>query len=66
MTGKHNSLLQKIRNVQGDQKILDVGCPCHLAHLCAGNGAKELSVNVEDFVIFFTITFTGVQNEKTS
>ena len=25
--------------------------PCHLAHLCAGKGAKELAVNIEDFVI---------------
>ena len=40
-----------------------VGCACHLAHLCAGKGAKELPVNVEDFVIY-TITFAGVQNEK--
>ena len=51
MIGQRNSLLQKIRSVQGDQKTLDGGCPCHLAHLCAGKGAKELSVNVEDFVI---------------
>ena len=51
MVGAHNSLLKKIRDSQGDQKVFDVGCPCHLAHLCAGKGAKELSVNVEDFVI---------------
>ena len=37
--------------MQGEQKIFDVGWPCHLAHLSAGEGAKELSVNVEDFVI---------------
>ena len=64
MVGNRNSLLQKIRSSQGDQKIFDVGCPCHLAHLCAGKGAKELSVNVEDFVI--DITFAGVQSEKPS
>ena len=51
MAGAHNSLLKKIRDSQGDQKVFDVGCPCHVAHLCAGKGAKELSVNVEDFVI---------------
>ena len=51
MIGQRNSLLQKIRSAQGEQKIFDVGCPCHLAHLCAGKGAKEHSVNVEDFVI---------------
>ena len=28
-----------------------IGCPCHLVHLCARKGAKELSVNVEHFVI---------------
>ena len=37
--------------MQGEQQIFDVGWPCHLAHLSAGKGAKELSVNVEDFVI---------------
>ena len=42
-----------------------VGCPCHLAQLCAGKGAKELPANVEDFVICI-ITFAGVQNEKTA
>ena len=51
MVGAHNSLLKKIKDSQGDQKVFDVGCPCHLAHLCAGKGAKELSVNIEDFVI---------------
>ena len=51
MVGARNSLLQKIKSSQGEQKIFDVGCPCHLAHLCAGKGAKELSVNVEDFII---------------
>ena len=51
MIGQRNSLLQKIRSAQGDQKIFNVGCPCHLEHLCAVKGAKELSVNVEDFVI---------------
>ena len=43
LIGKRNSLPQKIQNAQGDKKIFDVGCPCHLAHLCAGMGAKELS-----------------------
>ena len=51
MVGVRNSLLQRIRDSQGNQKVFDVGCPCHLAHLCAGKGATELSVNVEDFVI---------------
>ena len=51
MIGKRNSLLKRTTNVQGNQKTFDVGCPCHLAHVCAGKGAKELSVNVEDFVI---------------
>ena len=51
MIGKRNSLLKRTTNVQGNQKTFDVGCPCHLAHVCAGKGAKELSFNVEDFVI---------------
>ena len=48
MIGQRNSLLQKIQSVQGNPKIFDVCCPFHLAHLYAGKGAKELSVNVED------------------
>ena len=51
MIGHHNSLLQKLWSVQGGQKIFEVGYPSHLAHVYAGNGAKELSVNVEDLVI---------------
>ena len=51
MIGKRNSLLKRTTNVQGNQKTFDVGYPCHLAHVCAGKGTKELSVNVEDFVI---------------
>ena len=51
MIGQRNSLIQKIRSEQGDHKIFDVICPSHLAHFCAGKGTKELSVNVEDFVI---------------
>ena len=58
MIGQHNKkseknriFIQKIWNPRGDQKIFDVGCPCDLAHLWAGMGAKERSVNVEGFVI---------------
>ena len=51
MIGKRNSVLKRITNVQGNQKTFDVGFPYHLAPLCAGKRAKELSVNVEDFVI---------------
>ena len=40
-----------IWSMQGDRKIFDVGCACHLAHLCDGKGAKELSVNFKDFII---------------
>ena len=49
MIGQCNSLLQKIRGVEGDQKIFTIGCPCHLAHLCAGKRDNKLSVNVENF-----------------
>ena len=51
MIGKLNSLFQNIQIAPGDQKIFDVGCPGHLAHACAAKGAKELAVNVKDFVI---------------
>ena len=40
MIGQRNSLFQKVRSVQGDQKISDVGCSCRLAHLFAGKAAK--------------------------
>ena len=57
MTAQHNKksektiLIQKIQSPRGDQKIFDVGCPCDLAHLWVGKGAKDLSVYVEGFVI---------------
>ena len=51
MIGQRNSLLQKIRGVEGDQKIFALGCLCHLANLCAGKGDNKLSVNVENFVM---------------
>ena len=65
MIGKRKSLLKRITNVQGNQKTFDVGCPCHLAHLCAGKGAKELSVNVEDFVIDLYDHFRRSAKRKT-
>ena len=46
MIEQHNCLLQEIQ-----KRIFDIGYPCHLAHFCAGKGTKEISVNVEDFVI---------------
>ena len=51
MIGQLNSLIQNIKIVQGSQKVFDVGCSSHLAHVCAEKGAKELVVNVKDFVI---------------
>ena len=54
-------------SVQGDQKIFDVGCPCHSAHLCAGKGVKELSVNDEAFVIdIYYHFYRSAQNKKSS
>ena len=64
MTWTCNIVLQKIRSAEDDQKIFDVGCPYHLTHLCAGKGAKELSVTLKIFLLIYTITFAGVQNEK--
>ena len=59
MIGPHN-LPQNIQSEQGGQTIFDVSWPCHLAHLFAGKGAKELSVNVEDFLIDIYSTSAGV------
>ena len=61
--GQYHRLLQKTWNEQGDQKLFGVD----LAHLFAGKRTKELSVNVEDLLLTYTIntiTFTWVQNEK--
>ena len=65
MIGKRNSVLKRITNVQGNQKTFDVGCPYHLAPLCAGKRAKELSVNVEDFVIDLYDHFRRSAKRKT-
>ena len=53
MVGKNKSLLKLIKDAQREspQKIFDIDCPCHLAHLCAQKGAKSLSIQVDDFVI---------------
>ena len=51
MVGRQNSLLKKIKDSQAEQKVFDVGCPCHLAHICVGKGARQFSVYIEDFVI---------------
>ena len=53
MSGKNKSLLKLIKDAHSEfpQKIFDVGCLCHLAHLCAPKGAKTLSMQVDDFVI---------------
>ena len=51
MARRKNSLLKKIKDSQAEQKVFDVGCPCHLAHICAGKGARQFSVYIEDFVI---------------
>ena len=53
MVGHNNSLLKKIKDSQTLRlnKNVGVGCPCHLAHICAGKGARQFSVNSEDIVI---------------
>ena len=51
MVGRQNSLLKKIKDSQAEQKVFDVGCPCHLAHICVGKGARQFSVYIEGFVI---------------
>ena len=40
--GQRNSIIQKTQTAPGDQKIFDIGCPCHLAQLSARKGAREL------------------------
>ena len=64
MIGQGNSLLQKIRGVEGDQKIFDLGCPFHLAHLCAGKRDNKLSLNVENFVIDIYHNFTKTEKKQ--
>ena len=65
MIGKRNSVLKRITNVQGNKKTFDLGCPYHLAPLCAGKRAKELSINVEDFFIDLYDHFRRSAKRKT-
>ena len=53
MVGKNKSLLKLIKDSQGESplKKIDIGCSCHLAHLCTEKGAKVLSIQDDDFVI---------------
>ena len=56
----------KIQSAQGDKKNFSVGFPCHLVDFCAGKGAKELSVNVEYFVIDIYYNFSRSEKLKSS
>ena len=42
MIGQCNSLVQKIQGEQSDRENFDFDCPCHLTHLWAEKGAKDL------------------------
>ena len=65
MVGKKNSLLTKIKNAQQCGKsISDVGCPCHLAHLCVEKGAEELSLNIKDMIRSYIIISIEVSREN--
>ena len=57
MIGQCKSLLQKRRSATGDQKIFDIGCR-------AWKGSKELTVNVEDFVINIHYHFCRSAKQK--
>ena len=45
--------------------MFDVGCPCHLAHLCAEKGTKELSLNLEDMIIDIYYLHRSVKRKST-
>ena len=65
MVGKKYSLLTKIKNAQQCGKsIFDVGCPCHLAHLCVEEGAEELSLNIKDMIRSYIIISIEVSREN--
>ncbi|XP_060074370.1 zinc finger protein 862-like [Ylistrum balloti] len=49
MTGRHNSVISRIREVQPD--IFDLGCVCHLANLCTVAAVKTIPLPVEDLLI---------------
>ena len=59
-----NSLLNKIKDSQAEQKVFDVGCPCDLAHICDGKEARQFSVNIEDFVIYIFYHFQQSAKRK--
>ncbi|XP_033744260.1 zinc finger BED domain-containing protein 5-like [Pecten maximus] len=50
MTGRNNSVISRIREVQPD--IFDLGCICHLANLCTVAAVKSLPLPVEDLLIY--------------
>ena len=55
-----------MQSAQGDKKNFSVGFPCHLVDFCAGKRAKELSVNVEYFVIDIYYNFSRSEKLKSS
>nr|XP_042906662.1 zinc finger BED domain-containing protein 5-like [Parasteatoda tepidariorum] len=49
MIGKHKGLTKYL--LEKNSKMIINKCACHLLHLAAKKGAKELPLNVEDFLI---------------
>lgn len=43
-----------------------VGCPCHLIHLAAERASRQLSVNIEDFLITFYYYLDKSSKRKSS
>ena len=69
MVRHNNSLLKKMKDCQTlrlNKKVFDVGCPFHLAHICAGKGARQFSVNSEDIVIDIFYHFQQSANPNLS
>ena len=50
MVGKRNSVLSRIKEKTND-RVYDVGCLSHCAHLCAAKMVKALSEPVEDLLV---------------
>uniref|UniRef100_A0A8C4Y930 HAT C-terminal dimerisation domain-containing protein n=2 Tax=Gopherus TaxID=38771 RepID=A0A8C4Y930_9SAUR len=46
---KHRSVYQKLKQL--NDRIIEVGCKCHVIHNCIKNGMKALSFDVESLVL---------------
>ena len=62
MKGRNNSVLTRIKAVQPN--VLDIGCICHLANLCAAQGVKQLPLPVDELLVDVHFHFSHSAKRK--